>query len=145
MLSNNLLTYSTLTLLVAIGGLQDFRKGEVSNWITVPLFVLGLAGLAARAFFSDDKAAAWLMIAIAVIHTLAVVKGWMGGADWKILIALFGLWPAAGIAAVLGAAVWGVIAMTLTGKRKVRFPGVTAFAVAVALTYIAQVSIITGS
>jgi hypothetical protein len=35
----------------------------------------------------------WLSALVIAILTLAAFKGWMGGADWKILVGLFGLWP----------------------------------------------------
>ena len=76
------------------------------------------------------------------VVTLAAFKGWMGGADWKVLIGLFGLYPLAGFAALIVAGVWGSLAILLTGNRNVRFPGVTAFAFAACLTVFGKISII---
>ena len=66
----------------------------------------------------------------------------MGGADWKVLVGLFGLWPLAGLAALVTAGVWGGMAILRTGERNARFPGVSAFALGVGLTFFAQLSII---
>ena len=140
MFSSNLLVIGVLTALVAIAGLQDFRKGEVDNWITIPLFLLGLGGT----FFHlhSGQSVGWLSALVIVILTLAAIRGWMGGADWKTLVGLFGLWPLAGLAALVAAGVWGGLAILRTGERNARFPGVSAFALGVGLTFIAQLSII---
>ena len=53
----------------------------------------------------------------------------MGGADWKVLVGLFGLWPLARLA------------ILRTGERNARFPGVAAFAFGVGLTFFAQLTI----
>ena len=74
--------------------------------------------------------------------TAAAFKGWMGGADWKVLIGLFGLWPLAGFAALVVAGVWGSLVILFTGDRNARFPGVTAFAFGACLTFFVKVSII---
>ena len=138
--SNSLLVYSMLTALVAIAGLQDFRKGEVDNWITIPLFLLGLGGTLFH--LRSGQSVGWLSALVIVILTLAAIRGWMGGADWKTLVGLFGLWPLAGLAALVAAGVWGGLAILRTGERNARFPGVSAFALGVGLTFIAQLSII---
>jgi len=137
--SNSLLVYSMLTALVAIAGLQDFRKGEVDNWITIPLFLLGLGGTLFH--LRSGQSVGWLSALVIVILTLAAIRGWMGGADWKVLVGLFGLWPLAGLAALVAAGVWGGVAILRTGERNARFPGVSAFALGVGLTFFAQLTI----
>ncbi len=129
MFSSNLLVTGALTALVAIAGLQDFRKGEVDNWITIPLFLLGLGGALFQLFSS--QALGWFPALVIAILTLAAFRGWMGGADWKILVGLFGLWPLAGLAALVTAGVWGGVAILRSGDRNVRFPGVAAFALGI--------------
>jgi len=140
MFSSNLLVTSALTILVAIAGLQDFRKGEVDNWITIPLFLLGLSGTLFH--LRSSQAAGWLSALVIILLTLAAIRGWMGGADWKVLVGLFGLWPLAGLAALVTAGVWGGLSILRTGERNARFPGVSAFAFGVGLTFFAQLSII---
>jgi len=137
--SNNLLVYSMLTALVAIAGLQDFRKGEVDNWITIPLFLLGLGGMLFQLY--SGQTVGWLSALVIAILTLAAIRGWMGGADWKTLVGLFGWWPLAGLAALVAAGLWGGVAILRTGERNARFPGVSAFALGVALTFFAQLTI----
>jgi len=131
-----------LTALLTIGGMQDRRTGEVSNWISVPLFFMGVIASILRVFFADDLFANILPLFAMAVITMAAFKGWMGGADWKVLIGLFGLYPLAGFAALIVAGVWGGIAMLITGDRNARFPGVTAFAFAACLTVFWKVSII---
>ncbi|MCJ7435245.1 MAG: hypothetical protein MUO77_17330, partial [Anaerolineales bacterium] len=85
--------------------------------------------------FTNDMLTGLSLFAMAVI-TLAALRGWMGGADWKILTGLFGLWPPAGFAALVIAGMWGGIVMLLTGDRNAHFPGVTAFAFGACLTFL---------
>lgn len=139
MFSNNLLVISALTVSVMIAGLQDFRRGEVSNWISIPLLFIGLGGVLVHV--STDWLAGILPILAISILTLAAFKDWMGGADWKILVGLFGLWPLAGLAALITAGVWGGVAILRSGDRNARFPGVAAFALGVTLALCAHLSI----
>lgn len=143
MLSNNsLLGYGILISILTIGGVQDWHAGEVSNWISVPLFFMGVIASIMRVLFWDDLLASGLSIFAMVVITLAALKGWMGGADWKVLTGLFGLWPLAGFAALVVAGVWGGLVILLTGNRNARFPGVTVFAFATGLTFFVELSII---
>jgi Flp pilus assembly protein protease CpaA len=140
--SHNLPGYGLLLCLLAIGGVQDWQTGEVSNWISIPLFLMGLIAAVLRLLFLDDMLTSVLSIFAMGVITLAAFKGWMGGADWKVLIGLFGLYPLAGFAALVIAGVWGGILILLTGDRNARFPGVTAFAFAACLTFFMEFSII---
>ena len=143
MLSNHsLLGYGFLLSILIIGGVQDWQTGEVSNWISIPLFLMGVIAAVLRLLFQDDMLASILSIFAMAVVTLAAFKGWMGGADWKVLIGLFGLVPLAGFVALIVAGVWGSLAILLTGNRNVRFPGVTAFAFAACLTVFGKISII---
>jgi Flp pilus assembly protein protease CpaA len=127
---------------LVMGGVQDWQTGEVSNWISIPLFFMGvLASILRLVIFDDTLMSVLSLFAMAVI-TLAAFKGWMGGADWKILTGLFGLWPLAGFVALIVAGLWGGIIILITGDRNARFPGVTAFAFAACLTFFVEFSII---
>ena len=128
--------------MLAIGGVQDWHTGEVSNWISIPLFLMGVIASIMRLFFWDDALVGALSLFAIFVITLAAFKGWMGGADWKVLIGLLGLWPLAGFAALIVAGLWGCILILLTGNRNARFPGVTAFAFAACLTFFWEFSII---
>ena len=128
--------------MVAIGGVQDWHTGEVSNWISIPLFGMGVIASILRLFFLDDAPTGALSLLAIFVITLAALKGWMGGADWKVLTGLFGLYPPAGFAALVVAGVWGGVMILLNGNRNARFPGVTAFAFAACLTFIWEFSIV---
>ncbi|MBK6298697.1 MAG: prepilin peptidase [Sphingomonadales bacterium] len=131
-----------LLSVLVIGGVQDWRTGEVSNWISVPLFSMGAIAPILRLFLLDNISVNILSIFVMGVITYAAIKGWMGGADWKVLVGLFGVWPLAGFAALVVAGAWGGILILKTGDRNKRFPGVTAFAFAACLTYILMFSII---
>ncbi len=141
MLSNDLGILAALLPVLIPAGIQDWRRGEVSNWITIPLFCLGVIAAVLRIFLSNDMLTSVMLFAMSV-STLAAFKGWMGGADWKVLIGLFGLYPIAGFAALIIAGVWGAVLMLATKNRNARFPGVTAFVFAACLTVLGKVSII---
>jgi len=140
--SHSLLGYGFLLSILTIGGVQDWQTGEVSNWISIPLFLMGALAAILRLLFLDDMLTSVLSIFAMVVITLAAFKGWMGGADWKVLIGLFGLYPLAGFAALVVAAVWGGIIILITGERNARFPGVTVFAFTACLTFFTEFSII---
>ncbi len=140
--SHSLLGYGFLLSILTIGGVQDWQTGEVSNWISIPLFLMGALAAILRLLFLDDMLTSVLSIFAMVVITLAAFKGWMGGADWKVLIGLFGLYPLAGFAALVVAGVWGGIIILITGERNARFPGVTVFAFAACLTFFTEFSII---
>jgi Flp pilus assembly protein protease CpaA len=139
---HSLLGYGVLLCILTIGGVQDWQTGEVSNWISIPLFLMGPVAAVLRLLFQGDMPTSVLSIFAMAVVTLAAFKGWMGGADWKVLIGLFGLVPFAGFVALIVAGVWGSLAILLTGNRNVRFPGVTAFAFAACLTVFGKISII---
>ena len=128
--------------ILTIGGVQDWHTGEVSNWISVPLFFLGVIAAILRVILADDLFAGTLPLFAMVVITLAALKGWMGGADWKILTGLLGVWPLAGFMSLVVAGVWGGLVILLTGDRNARFPGVTAFNLAACLTFLMELSII---
>ncbi len=140
--SNIFSVYGLLLSVLIIGGVQDWRTGEVSNWISIPLFSMGAIAPILRLFLLENISVNIFSIFVMGVITYAAIKGWMGGADWKVLVGLFGLWPLAGFAALVVAGVWGGILILKTGDRNRRFPGVTAFAFAACLTYILMFSII---
>ena len=119
--------------LVAIGGMQDWRKREVSNLLTIPLYLVSMPFAIIR-FFQGDVVP---MMIISML-TLAAFEGWMGGADYKILARLTALWSLGGLVALLAAGIWGGIVVLLTRNRLYTFPGVTAMAFGVALAFLAE-------
>lgn len=83
-----------LVALLIAAAWQDFRKREVSNWISIPVFVTGLLVL----FVIQDGLYTLLFI---VFVAVAIVPGGYGAADGKILAGLVGLWPMAVIPSVI--------------------------------------------
>jgi len=75
-----------LVSVVLLAAFQDVRDREVSNLITVPLFILGLIGI----LVSNNPAIIFVAAAVVVA---ALIRGGYGAADAKILVGLAGLWP----------------------------------------------------
>ncbi len=90
---------------------QDWRVGEVSNWLTLP--AVAAAGIYALLAGGNP-----LLIFIAALIGVFILfyLGSIGGADAKILIVLAGLWPAAFLGAILVQGGWGVIVMLRNGR-----------------------------
>ena len=82
--------YAIVIFILTIGAVQDWQHGEVSNWISIPLFIMGVLASILRVLFLDDMLASALSLFAITVITAAAFKGWMGGADWKVLIALLG-------------------------------------------------------
>jgi Flp pilus assembly protein protease CpaA len=122
--------------LVAIGGMLDGRKREVSNFLTIPLYLVGMS-FALYRFFQGDV----LPMMIISVLTLAAFEGWMGGADYKILASLTALWSLGGLVALLAAGIWGGTVVLFTRNRLSTFPGVTAMAFGMALIFLVEFAI----
>ena len=75
-----------LLAILLISAAQDCRRREVSNLLTVPLFVLGILGI----LFSANLVLAGIALSFVAI---AMMPGGYGAADAKILVGLAGLWP----------------------------------------------------
>lgn len=90
---------------------QDWRVGEVSNWLTLP--PMSVAGIYALLAGGDT-----LLIFIAALIGVFILfyLGGLGGADAKILVVLAGLWPAGFLGAVLVQGIWGMVAMLRNGR-----------------------------
>jgi Flp pilus assembly protein protease CpaA len=90
---------------------QDFREGEVSNWLTIP------AMLASGIFALISGRDAFLFyVAVLVGVFILFYIGNFGGADAKILVVLAGYWPWAFIAAILVQGVWGLVMLVRKGR-----------------------------
>jgi Flp pilus assembly protein protease CpaA len=88
------LVQNLVTAALVVAAVQDARTREVSNWISLPIFIAGLVGLVVR---RDVFLAALFALFVA----LAMFKGGYGPADGKILAGLTGLWPEATLLAVV--------------------------------------------
>ena len=132
-MSSFLLPFVHLSILVflILAAIQDYKTREVSNWITVPLFLGGFAAIMVR------------LDPLSVILSALLFFFWfyekMGGADVKILVALLGLWSEAALVAFFLLGVWGVV--LLIKKKEESFPGLVAIAAGAGLTFVGEVSI----
>jgi len=128
-----------ITFLVLGMGWQDWKTREVSNILTIPFAWFGMLGLFYRLYLQESTAifSLWVIILL----TVAALRNWMGGADWKTLVGLWGLWPLAGLTALIGGGMWGIFAMLRNRDRRVLFPGVTAFSIGLVLTFLGEISI----
>ena len=106
-------TIVKIILLIWLAGCawQDWRVGEVSNWLTLP--PMAAAGVYALLAGGDT-----LLIFIAALIGVFILfcLGSLGGADAKILVVLAGLWPAAFLGAILVQGIWGIIVMLRSGR-----------------------------
>jgi len=75
-----------LLAILLVAAAQDVRKREVSNWITIPLFLAGVLGV----LLSGSLAA---IVVAGVVVAAAGISGGYGAADAKIMVGLIGLWP----------------------------------------------------
>ena len=91
---------------------QDWRTGEVANWLTLP--PMAAAGI--FALFAGRDAVLFFVAALMGVFILFYL-GSFGGADAKILVVLAGFWPLAFLAAVLVQGVWGMVMMLRQGRK----------------------------
>ncbi len=126
--------HALIAALVVWGGLQDWKSREVSDWLTWPLFVMG-------AIAAVVSAANWNPIPLFVMMFILTTWyfNWLGGADARILIGLWGLWPMAGFLGMVGTGVWG-LAWILLKHRKDPFPALVPVAYASCLTFLVEVA-----
>ena len=122
--------YFSVLLLMILAAVQDYKTREVSNWITVPIFISGVVVMCVS------------RPPIAIIVSLILLfiwhKGWMGGADVKALVGLLGIWSTAAFVSIFAIGVQGLITR-LRGKKSA--PGLVAIAAGVGLTYLWEISI----
>ena len=122
--------YFSVFILMILAAVQDYRSREVSNWITVPLFIGGVVILLLHQNL--------LLVIVSFILLFIWHKGWMGGADVKVLIGLLGIWSTAAFISIFTIGVQGLITL-LCGRKS--SPGLVAIATGVGLTYLWEISI----
>lgn len=86
MFFDQLILHGGLVVILLVAAVQDVRKREVSNWITIPLFIAGILGI----LLSGNLVS--IIVAVAVVAA-ASMSGGYGAADAKIMVGLIGLWP----------------------------------------------------
>lgn len=103
---------------------QDERQREVSNWLTLPPFLLGLL------FALGQGGDTLVLTLITLVVFLAARTVWQaqGAADIKVLVSLAAFWPAALYSALLVTAVWSSVRI-VQGKGKEAYAGVPPMAV----------------
>ena len=109
---------------------QDWRSGEVSNWLTIPAMILGMG----YAVYMGRERLILVAAALAGLMLLYVL-GSLGGADVKVLVALAGLWPTAMLAALLVQGIWGGIVLIKQG-RGAEFRAIPAYALGAMLSIV---------
>ena len=122
--------YFSVLLLMILAAVQDYKSREVSNWITIPLFI---GGVVVMRVYQDP-----LTIIVSLILLFIWHKGWMGGADVKVLVGLLGVWATSAFVSIFAIGIQGLITR-LRGKKSA--PGLVAIAVGVGLTFVWEVSI----
>ena len=109
---------------------QDWKQGEVSNWLTIPAMTIGMIY---AAFMGSER----LILCAATLIGLALlyILGGIGGADVKVLVALAGIWPAAMLAALLVQGIWGMVVLMRHGKGS-EFRAIPAYALGTAISLV---------
>jgi Flp pilus assembly protein protease CpaA len=122
-----LILHALLAALVVLSGLQDWRRREVSDWLTWPLFMMGLGAAVFRAVHLD-----FLPLTISIFVLVVWYFNWLGGADARVLVGLWGLWPMAGLFGMISTGAWG-LTLILHKRGKERIPALVAVAVGVTI------------
>ncbi len=120
-----------ILVFLILAAVQDYKTREVSNWITVPLFLGGVVIITVNLNP--------LLIILSMLLLFFWLRGGMGGADVKALIGLLGLWSEAALTAFFLLGAWSLA--LLISKKKESFPGLVAIAAGTGLTFGREVSI----
>jgi Flp pilus assembly protein protease CpaA len=124
--------HALLAALVILSGLQDWHSRQVADWLTWPLFVIGLGSAIFRAVHLD-----FLPLTISFFVLSVWYFNWLGGADARVLVGLWGLWPLAGILAMVCTGLWGFV-LVLRKRWSERIPALVAVAFATVIQLLAE-------
>ena len=130
--------HALLAALVVWGGLQDWNRREVADWLTWPLFVLGLGAAVYRAVHLD-----LLPLTISFFVLSVWYFNWLGGADARVLIGLWGLWPLAGLLGMVCTGLWGLM-LVLRKRGKERIPALVTVGIGAVIQFISELYILRG-
>ena len=118
------LLHAILSVWLIICAVEDWRQQEVSNWLTLPPFILALF----HALEQGGEALALTTITLIVFLTARAIWRAQGAADIKVLVVLASFWPLALYAAMAMTALWS-LARILHRQGKVAYAGVPPMAV----------------
>jgi Flp pilus assembly protein protease CpaA len=124
--------HTLIAALVVWGGLQDWNRREVADWLTWPLFVIGFGSAIFRAVHLD-----FLPLTISLFILSVWYFNWLGGADARVLVGLWDLWPLAGLLGLICTGGWGLV-LVLRKRGKERFPALVAVAFGVLVQLFAE-------
>jgi len=124
----------SLIIWLLICAWEDLKKGEVSNWLTIPPLVFA----AFLVVYTRDNLV--MFFSTLAILVLFYYLNALGGADVKILLALVGLWPVGFWGALIVQGIWGFILMLRKGK-KAEFRAVPSFAIGALLVFFLMIFI----
>jgi Flp pilus assembly protein protease CpaA len=127
--------HALTAVLVIWGGCQDWHRREVADWLTWPLFVMGLGATIFRAVHLD-----FLPLTICVFILSVWFFNWLGGADARVLVGLWGLWPLSGLLGMICTGVWGLM-LILFKRGKERIPALVTVAFSAAFQVLVELFI----
>lgn len=136
MLLNGILQVCILVILIA-SAVADARTWHVPLRYTNTLFLLGIVIMLAHLVRDGNI----YPVAVSAFILWTYSRGWLNAADTKLQIALWGLWPLAGLVGMVVVGLWG-LGMTLRKQGNQRFPAVVPLTIGAGLTFIAQYLII---
>jgi Flp pilus assembly protein protease CpaA len=125
--------------LVIWGGCQDWHRREVTDWLTWPLFVMGLGAAVFRAVHLN-----FLPLTISIFVLSVWYFNWLGGADARVLVGLWGLWPIAGLMGMVCTGMWGLV-FVLRKRGKERIPALVMVAFGVTIQLFVELFRLRGS
>ncbi len=121
------LPHTVLTILVILAGIQDWRKREVTDWLTWPMFIGGIVSAILYAVRLDFSS-----LTVSIFLLIAWYFDWLGGADVRVLVGLWGLWPLAGFLALLATGLWGLVLVLRRRGKENSCSGIYCFCCGVA-------------
>lgn len=127
------LLHAILLAWLIVCAVQDWHQLEVSNWLTLPPFILAL-------FYALEQGGETLALtAITLIVFLIARAIWQaqGAADIKVLIVLASFWPYALYAALLVTALWSLVWIHRR-QGKVAYAGVPPMAIGALLALVSE-------
>ncbi|MGB8212004.1 MAG: hypothetical protein WCE68_00465 [Anaerolineales bacterium] len=127
MVNTILVAHALVAIHVCLAGIQDWKKREVDNYLTWPLFLGGILTAIARILNLD-----LLPLIVIVFILVAWYSNWLGGADARIVIGLWGLWSAAGFLGLVSTGLWGFI-LILNKQKNEHIPALVAVTLGTAI------------